>query len=63
MFYRTSQRFISNTTVVSTKLEHQDIKIESYKTNTKITNENLEKPFKQIENIFKTLHKAGDNSR
>lgn len=63
MIYRTTDRFPSMTTEKPDQHEVESIVIDAYKTDTELTNENLAKPFEQIQEALRKLHIGGDNER
>lgn len=63
MIYRTTDRFVTPSTIVNDDFEPIVVEIDSYKTDTVITNESLAKPFEQIKEAFTSIQTGGENVR
>lgn len=63
MIYRTTDRFASPSTITQDDIEPTNIEVTPYKTDTVLTNENLARPFEQIQDALKLIQVGGENVR
>lgn len=63
MVYRTTDRFPSPSTLVKNAETTAEVEIEMYKETTELTDENLAKPFEQIQAALKAINVSSSNER